>query len=178
MNQTRYFSDNPQQQISDAFRRIEQNQMQGLPVCNEALTTELVGMRRFGDYWLGVLITPWTLQLLLLPASADAEVLEEGDHRSHAFPQGEVVFMASDNPDLGIYQSCALRSPLHDFPSQEVIRQTAGEVLDLLFQPPAEQPEGQSVKVAMPGRLDIEKESRPIQETRGSRRDFLRGRMR
>ena len=172
-----FFASSPDAEITHAFRRIEQNQMQGLPVCNDRLTSEVVGMRRFGDHWLGVLITPWTLQLLLLPAIAEAKVLLEGDHRSHAFPQGEVVFMASDNPDLGVYQSCSLRSPLHDFPSQAVIRQTAEEVMELLFQPPAERAEGESVKVALPGRLDIDKESKPVQETHGSRRDFLRGRM-
>ncbi len=177
MIEQRYYSENPQQAITEAFRKIEQNQMQGLPVCNEALTTEVVGLQRFTDYWLGVLITPWTLQLVMLSANGEAESLSEGDHRIYDFPQGEVVFMASDNPDLGVYQSCALSSPLHDFPSQEVIRQTAIEVLDLLFQAPAEPEQERSVKVAMPGRLDVEKESKKVEETRGSRRDFLRGRM-
>jgi hypothetical protein len=73
--------------------------------------------------------------------------------------------------------ACSLMSPLHDFPSQAAIRQTAEEVMELLFQAPAEQPPGASVTVAMPGRLDIEREAKPVDQTRGSRRDFLRGRM-
>lgn len=177
MNSTAHFTPRPDAEILRAFRRIEQNQMHGLPVCNDRLTTEVVGLRRFGEYWVGALITPWTLQLILLPATAEAECLVEGDHRSLAFPQGPVVFMASENPDLGVYMACSLMSPLHDFPSQEVIRQTAQEVMELLFQAPAEQPPGKSVSVAMPGRLDIERESKPIDQTTGSRRDFLRGRM-
>lgn len=172
-----YFAASPVAEITQAFRRIELDQMHGLPVCNGCLTTEIVGLTRFGHYWVGALITPWTLQLLLLPATAEAECLVEGDHRTLEFPQGPVVFMASENADLGVYLACSLMSPLHDFPSQEVIRQTAQEVMELLFQPPAKKDQGTAVKVAMPGRLDIEREAKPVDQTRGSRRDFLRGRM-
>lgn len=176
MSTQQIFTDNPADQINRAFLRIEQNQMQGLPVCNPELTSEIVGLTRFGGYWLGALVTPWTLQLIMVAAEAGVEVLEAGDHRIHQFPQGEVMFMASENPDIGLYQSCSLLSPLHDFPNQAAIRQTSGEVVELLFQSPV-QKKGQSVEVALPGRLDVERESKPVQETHGSRRDFLRGRM-
>ena len=177
MTRSAFFAADPAAEITRAFRRIEQNQMQGLPVCNDRLTTEIVGLRRFEQYWAGALITPWTLQLILLPATAEAEALAEGDHRTFVFPQGSVVFMASENPDLGVYLACSLMSPLHDFPSQEAIRSTTEEVMTLLFQPPAEQPSGESVKVAMPGRLDIEREAKSAEKKSGTRRDFLRGMM-
>lgn len=175
MTRPRFFSDSPVAEITHAFLRIEQNQMQGLPVCNSKLTTEIVGLRRFEQYWLGTLITPWTLQLLLLPASVEAESLEEGDHRTFQFPRGDVVFMASGNPDLGVYLACSLLSPVHDFPSQESIRGTAEEVMALLFRAAEEQPRGESVTVAMPGRLDIERETKSDVRKGATRRDFLRG---
>jgi [NiFe] hydrogenase assembly HybE family chaperone len=149
--------------------------MQGLPVCNALLTTEIIGLTRFNEYWIGALVTPWTLQLIMLPAVQEAELLVEGDHRTYEFPQGKVVFMTTEHPDLGPYQSCALMSPLHSFENQEQIRQTAKEVMELMFQQPAEVEHTQSVKVAMPGRLDIDRETKPSEEKRGSRRDFLRG---
>ncbi|MCW8945209.1 MAG: [NiFe]-hydrogenase assembly chaperone HybE [Sedimenticola sp.] len=170
-----FYTTAPAEQITQAFRYIEQNQMQGLPVCNELLTTEVVGLTRFNECWVGVLITPWTLQLIMLPASAEAEQLEEGDHRTYEFPQGKVVFMIAENETLGPYQSCALMSPLHSFETQEQIRQTAIEIMELMFQPPAEVEKSQSVKVAMPGRLDIDREAKSSEEKSGSRRDFLRG---
>jgi [NiFe] hydrogenase assembly HybE family chaperone len=177
MNRPAFFATSPAAEITHAFRQIEQAQMHGLPVCHDQLTTEVVGLRRFEQHWVGALITPWTLQLILLPATAEAERLGDGDHRSLVFPQGAVVFMASENPDLGVYMACSLMSPLHDFPSQAAIRQTAEEVMELLFQAPAEQAPGKSVTVAMPGRLDIKREAKPVDQTTGSRRDFLRGRM-
>lgn len=177
MTRPAFFAVSPIAEITRAFRQIEQNQMQGLPVCNDRLTTEIVGLGRFEQYWVGALITPWTLQLILLPATVEAEELAEGDHRTFVFPQGSVVFMASENPDLGVYLACSLMSPLHDFTSQETIRSTAEEVITLLFQPPAEQPSGESVKVAMPGRLDIEREAKSAEKKGGTRRDFLRGMM-
>ncbi|MCW8890474.1 MAG: [NiFe]-hydrogenase assembly chaperone HybE [Sedimenticola sp.] len=170
-----YYSTAPVEQITQAFRKIEQNQMQGLPVCNEQLTTEIIGLTRFDAYWVGALITPWTLQLIMLPATAAAESLEEGDHRTYEFPQGSVVFMTTENTDLGPYQSCALMSPLHSFETQEQIRQTAAEVMELMFQPPAEAEQTHSVQVAMPGRLDIEREAKSTEPKSGTRRDFLRG---
>lgn len=177
MNRPLYSAASPASEITRAFRQIEQNQMQGLPVCNDRLTTEIVGLHRFEQHWVGALITPWTLQLILLAATAEAEELAEGDHRTFVFPQGSVVFMASENPDLGIYLACSLMSPLHDFPSQETIRSTAEEVMTLLFQSPEAQPQGESVKVAMPGRLDIEREAKSAEKKSGTRRDFLRGMM-
>jgi hypothetical protein len=65
-------------------------------------------------------------------------------------------------------------SPLHSFETQEQIRQTAVEVMELMFQPPAEVEQTQSVQVAVPGRLDIDRESKSTEKS-GSRRDFLRG---
>ncbi|WP_052760970.1 [NiFe]-hydrogenase assembly chaperone HybE [Sedimenticola thiotaurini] len=172
-----FFTTAPADQITQAFRQIEQNQMRGLPVCNAKLTTEVVGLRRFDQYWLGVLITPWTLQLILLPATDRAENLPEGACRTMQFPQGEIVFMASDNPDLGTYLACSLMSPLHDYPSQAVIRNTAEEVMSLLFQSAETQPQGESVKVAMPGRLDVEREAKTGEKKTATRREFLRGMM-
>ncbi|WP_428606881.1 [NiFe]-hydrogenase assembly chaperone HybE [Sedimenticola sp.] len=177
MNRPAFFSASPAAEITHSFRQIEQDAMHGLPVCNDQLTTEVVGLRRFEQHWVGALITPWTLQLILLPATTEAECLRDGDYRTLEFPQGPVVFMASDNSHLGVYMACSLMSPLHDFPSQGAIRQTAQEVMELLFQPPAEKPQSEPVKVAMPGRLDIEREAKPVDQTAGSRRDFLRGRM-
>lgn len=115
MSYPAFYSSNPAELITQAFRQIEQNQMQGLPVCNEQLTTEIVGLTRFQAYWVGALITPWTLQMIMLPATADAEQLVESDHRTYEFPQGKVVFMTTENEALGPYQSCALMSPLHSF---------------------------------------------------------------
>ena len=49
-----------------SFERIGRESMRGLPFYNEALSVEAVGFERFGDAWLGVLITPWFMNLMLV----------------------------------------------------------------------------------------------------------------
>lgn len=162
------------QRLEKAFLAIEQGSMAELPVCNAALTTELVGLRRFQAGWLGCLITPWTLQLLLLPD--DTGGLKIGRKRSIRLSQGEIVFAANENEGAGPYLACPLASPLHEFKDQQSIRRTAEEVMELLFQEPKPE-QSNSVEVGMPvgstGRLDIDAEVR--QASTGTRRDFLRG---
>jgi [NiFe] hydrogenase assembly HybE family chaperone len=157
-----YFEEDPGQAVEAAFRKIEGGAMDGLPICHAGLTSEWVGGRRWGEYWLGCLITPWTLQLLLLPATAAAESLREGDVRVQEFPQGPLTFRAIESPDLGTYQSCGLCSPVTGYPSQEAIRQVSAEVMELLFEPPTGQ--------AVAGPTPLESGAPAY-----TRRDILRG---
>ena len=171
MSLAAWFSDDPSGAIERAFRRIEEAQMKDLPLCNQALTAEAVGVTRWQEHWLGCLITPWTLQLVMLPACVDAEALREGDVREWQFPRGPIVFMASENPDLGVYQACGLLSPVDGLASQEAARQIAVEVMEILFQAPADMPDGVSVTAPQTGRLDIEDAANSA--TGSTRRDFL-----
>jgi [NiFe] hydrogenase assembly HybE family chaperone len=166
-----YFEENPTAAIEAAFRKIEQGPMRGLPVCHAALTTELVGCSRWNEYWIGCLITPWTLQLLLLPATSAVEALQEGDVRVWEFPQGPLTFRAIENLDLGTYQSCGLCSPVTSYPSQAAIRQVSREVMELLLQPsPTKNPSPINAPSCGTGRLQCET---PLQKIY-TRRGFLR----
>ena len=48
------------------FSRIQAERMADVPLLNPALTVETVGFRLWQDSWLGVLITPWSMNLLAL----------------------------------------------------------------------------------------------------------------
>ena len=59
------------QHLMDFYRRVETERMQGLPLLNPALRVEAVGFRlaeEDASVAEGVLITPWFMSLLRLPA--------------------------------------------------------------------------------------------------------------
>jgi [NiFe] hydrogenase assembly HybE family chaperone len=118
------------QKLESAFRRIEQERMRDIPVCNPALQVEAVGFREWGKYYLGVVITPWFMNLMLLPVCAeDFQSLKEGSKKLHIFPSGRYEFIVGREADLGGYQVCSLFSPMHDFVDQQTAVDTATLVL-------------------------------------------------
>lgn len=120
--------------LERAFRAIELRQMRDMPMCNPALAVEAVGWRRWGDHWLGVLITPWFMNLMLMPCvGARWQAIGERQTRHYAFPAGVFEFIGGRDPVLGDYQACSLFSPMFEFADQAGARATALAALDALF---------------------------------------------
>jgi [NiFe] hydrogenase assembly HybE family chaperone len=117
------------QHLVAAFRRIEQTRMQGLPFLNPALRIEAVGFIPWESGALGVLITPWFMNLVLLPGTADWRHLRVGSKVKHRFPSGCYEFTLGDEPGVGRYQSCSLFSPMHVFEDHAAAVATATEVM-------------------------------------------------
>lgn len=128
----------PTTRLEDAFRRIERERMQGLPLLNPALHVEAVGFRSWGEGWLGVLITPWFINLVMLPRDASqwAE-LAPGAATVESLPRGEFEFLAARDEALGVYKSCTLFSPALEFADQDTARSTALAALEALHATPA-----------------------------------------
>ena len=55
-------------ELEGAFARIHRERMADVPILNEALRVEAVGFVARGDEVLGVLVTPWFMNLMLVPA--------------------------------------------------------------------------------------------------------------
>lgn len=160
------------------FSRVRRERMAGLPFVNDALGVELVGLRRWRGLWLGVLVTPWFMNLLLLPddgARAGGEApqarwprLAVGDSVRFAFPAGVFEFIAGREGELGEYLACSLFSPMFDFADHEAARQTAQACLVALFDAGASAP-AESPQRPPPA---------PGAAVSAGKRDFLRGRWR
>jgi len=127
-----------QVRLQAVFDDIAATRMQGLPILNPALAVELVGLRAWQGCALGVLVTPWTINLVLL---ADAEgpaalpVLPLGAEQIWQFPSGAYAFMGFQDERLGPCQLCPLISPVHELGSQAEALALADEVLALLLAP-------------------------------------------
>lgn len=125
---------NPRRRAEAAFARIAATRMAGAPTCNAALQVELVDVLRWQDEWLGVLITPWAINLLLLPGGGrNFRALWPGDTQWWQFPSGAYEFLGNRERELGAYQVRALFSPALEFATQDAAREAARAALMALF---------------------------------------------
>jgi len=171
--------------LEQTYRRIEQKRMQGLPFLNPVLEVRALGFMPWNENLVGVLITPWFMNLMLLPGKENWSELKVGSKVTHRFHSGAYEFTVGHEADFGRYQMCSLFSPVQQFVDQAAAVATAIEVMRGLFDSdnlegltmhdelvrrawqggePQDETESESPTLS-------EKMSRPI-----SRRELLRGR--
>lgn len=122
--------------LEAVFREIHTAQMRGLPIVNDALAVKAVGFRRHEDRWLGALVTPWFLNLVLLPGEGDDwSGLVPGAKELIEFPSGRYEFVHANRKGVGAYKACSLFSPMFEFVSMLQATETASAALVSLFDP-------------------------------------------
>lgn len=174
--------------LEQTYRNIEQERMQGLPFLNPLLNVRALAFMPWNENFVGVLITPWFMNLMLLPAEEEWSDLKVGEKVTHLFHSGAYEFTVGYEAGFGRYQMCSLFSPMQQFVDQAAAEATAVEVMRGLLD--SENREGltmhdEMVRRAWQGGDKPEKEheedgptlsekiNRPI-----SRRELLRGRQR
>lgn len=120
--------------VEDAFEHVARTRMAGMPFVNPALRVEAVGFHAWRGEWLGVLVTPWSINVVLLPPG-DRPRLPAGAERFVEFPAGRFRFVAAFDAALGEYHACSLFSPALEFSDQDAARATAQAALDALLDP-------------------------------------------
>jgi len=122
--------------LEAAFREIHSGQMRGVPIVNEALSVKAVGFRAHEGRGLGALITPWFMNLVLLPGPGDDwSRLVTGTKECIEFPSGWYEFLGANRADVGPYKACSLFSPMFDFSSMRQAVEIAQAALTALFDP-------------------------------------------
>jgi [NiFe] hydrogenase assembly HybE family chaperone len=121
--------DDPSARLEAAFRRIEAERMADVPMLNHALDVEAVGFARRDGRWLGVLVTPWFMNLVLLPAEGEWESVTEGERIFRRFAGRDYAFLGGREPEVGEFQCCSLFSPMGEMPNQDSVRAIARAVL-------------------------------------------------
>jgi [NiFe] hydrogenase assembly HybE family chaperone len=162
----------PAAALERAFETVRRQRMEGVPMLNPRLAVEAVGFMPWREHWLGILITPWFMNVVLMPrVSAAWQPIGERETRHHVFPGGVFEFIGAREPTLGDYQACSLFSPMFEFADQREARATAMAALDALFDPASR--ETMPVRAAQPPSARKEVQAAPML----SKRDFLRGAM-
>ena len=150
---------NPADAVEQAFFRIYRERMADVPICNDALSVEAVDFQRWNGHWLGVVVTPWCMSVLLVPGQADEwEPVGDNQRRFVRFPVGDFALLGSDEAEIGEFQSCSLFSPMAQFADQAQAVMTARAALIALLNPVVESPPA---------------EEKPAGEPSLSRRRFL-----
>ena len=155
--------------LVERFTHIGLTAMRDLPIYNHNLEVEAVGFQPTDNGWLGVLITPWFINVILLPEQRSAATVPLGDKVTHELASGEHEFSVGEDDELGRYDFITLASPTLNFKSQLAAREAAEKALTNLTRPPDEYQEQipeQAVEFVSP-------------EQKGKqRREFLRGLLR
>ena len=124
----------PSPRLETAFRAVAA-QMTGLGFVNPALDVEAVGFAPWNGHWLGVLVTPWFMNLTLAPRDAALwQPLADGAKRSYEFPAGVYEFIGAGDEATGEYQLCSLFSPVGEFADQATATLVARLAREALFE--------------------------------------------
>jgi [NiFe] hydrogenase assembly HybE family chaperone len=156
--------------LQQVFAKIAATRMAGLPILNPALQVQVVGMQPWEGRWVGVLVTPWTISLAMLPGEVPLEHLSLDRKATRTFPSGSYEFMGLDEPELGVCHLCSLISPVHEFQSQEDAVATAEAVIEGLMQSPVDTLDA-TRQAAEAARL----QGQSVARQGITRRDFIRG---
>ena len=133
------------------FREIGDTQMRDLPLYNERIEVEAVGFEPFGEGWIGVLVTPWFMNLVILPRDKIAMDLNAmGRQQPERLPAGETAFMWGGDEVTGMFKALSLHSPMNVFVVQAQARAEAQQQLAKHLAPPAEEKESKTPET--PGR--------------------------
>ena len=135
-------------ELEAAFARIHRERMVDVPILNEALRVEAVGFVAWGDEALGVLVTPWFMNLMLVPAAGSEQRPGDktfvsvpaaggeqrlGDKTFVSFPGGDLEFIAAYEDGIGHYRMCSLFSPVFEFADHDTAVATAAAVMERLL---------------------------------------------
>ncbi|WP_405221429.1 [NiFe]-hydrogenase assembly chaperone HybE [Lentisalinibacter sediminis] len=139
--------------------RATEPRMRDLPFYNDRLSIEAVGFRDWEGHRLGILITPWFMNLILLPgAEDDWSAVEQGDQSDWHLPSETVRFTANrSEADGQVFLAAPVFTNVIGVPDHEAAKNISDQVLKSLLAKPgsAEAAPGHAV----------------------SRRDLFRGRL-
>lgn len=133
------------------YRHVWQTRMHDLPFVNPALAVEAIGFVRLQGDWLGVVVTPWFLNLVLIagggPLWGD---IPAGERRYLNLPCGTLQFIADDDPEIGPYQYCPLIAPVSHLPDMAAAQKAAVDAMAAVISPPAAGPGPEAAVPAEP----------------------------
>lgn len=112
--------------------------MRGLPIVNPNLAVDATSPRILGEHLVCVLISPWFMNLVLLPGTREWDDDEQGTTVDIAFPHESLEFTICRDSAIGTYLSAVLFRTVIDFPGMETALHIADDIVERLFSEPSE----------------------------------------
>ncbi|MCG8708161.1 hydrogenase-2 assembly chaperone [Brenneria sp. 4F2] len=116
----RHDDDRPEAWLEAMFTQIGREKMRTLPFYREGIPVKACGFTLFEQQWVGCLLTPWMMSLLVLPGPRQvwpARAL--ADRLALSLPCGNVTFIVGEMSGKQ-YLSCSLMSPIDSRMSGEL----------------------------------------------------------
>lgn len=123
-------------QIEAVFSDIAQTRMVGVPVMNDALGVAMRGACVTDGWRMGVLVTPWFMNLMAVAPDDDAPA-RVGEKRNLALPSGAYEAIRGYEEAIGFYWSVSLFSPMFEFATMEAAIATADAAMAEIMTAPA-----------------------------------------
>jgi len=130
-------SDDAVQDLANAYRRAALK-VKGMPIYNPTLAVEAVGFRLHEGRQVGVIVTPWFMNLTVLPCAEDQKAWVAGGSVRLVFPSGAYDFVVNNLDGVGLVGACSLFSTMFEFTDHEAAQLAARTIAEAVFE--AEQP--------------------------------------
>lgn len=159
--------------LSGLYQHIAATRMQGIPLLNLAVQVEAVGFElvqadasdaEAPAAGVGVLVTPWFMNLVWLPLRPLDLSRQVGCKVPRYVGPECFEFIGAHEDDFGSYEACSLFSPVLEFENHQASVATARAVLETLRQP------------ASTAAAQVAKPAQPALPQVPARRAFLFGR--
>jgi len=164
------------------FTEIAETRMMGVPVMNPALGVAMHSLSRYGEHIAGILITPWFMNLIFIPAEPELAGCRVGAQTTLVLPSGRYDATWSHEEAVGGFWVCSLFSPMFEFEDMEAALATADAAWEEIMAPaaapqrpadpamaglwPQEDEEGVALKPAPVGNGPDEEEDGPAHYSR------------
>jgi [NiFe] hydrogenase assembly HybE family chaperone len=106
-----------------------------LDVYNPRLGVEATPLVPLADGHVGVVVTPWFMSLVWLPARPEDVRARPGETHARAFASGLYDFVAAEHDTVGPYETCSLFSPMFEFAAAREARAVADAALAQILAP-------------------------------------------
>lgn len=129
----REWKQKPERFFESSFAHIATTRMQGLPIVNSRLHVRALGFERFQGQWLGSVVTPWSILIVMACGHRESwPLVKTTQVTTIKFPSGDYEFIGMADPILGRYLACRLMSPLLHIPDQKTAESIAMQSLRLM----------------------------------------------
>ncbi|OZG40617.1 hydrogenase biosynthesis protein HybE [Aeromonas sp. A35_P] len=136
------FATNPAPRLVAQYERIAQQEMQALPFYHAAMPI-VAECTLFEGQWLGCVLTPWMLSVVVLPGPDQLWPVRSSERLALQLPCGNLTFMVGALPETGQLLACSLMSPIDPHLGADEGRALVSSTLKMLLSLPVQQGAGE-----------------------------------